>query len=186
MAHVISNAGGSIHHNTIIGGPHTGILTMGTKNQIYDNTVSIRSHYTNGFAITVWNDQGSEIYGNTIELTTEDFGGRGIMLDRKHDDVPDERSLIHDNIVSVREVARNQEYGGAVLGGAYGIQLEGAKNVEVYGNTVTAVAADAPAYAFRLNHYESGDYNVYVHDNTFRGTAADSGQEAFSIKIRRA
>lgn len=180
---VISSVGGSIHNNTIIGGPHTGILTMGTKNQIYDNTISIRSHYTNGFAITAWNDKGSEIYGNTIELTTEDFGGRGIMLDRKHDDVPDQLSLIHDNVVNVREVARNQEYRGAVLGGAYGIQLEAARNAEIYGNTVNAVGADAPAYALRLNHYDTGDYNLYIHDNTFRGIAGNSGQEAFSTKI---
>ena len=54
----------------------------------------------------------------------------------------------------------------------------------MYGNTVNAVAADAPAYALRLNHYDrSVEYNVYVHDNTFRGSAAASGQEAFSTKL---
>ena len=52
---------------------------MGTKNQIYNNTDSIRSlRYTNAFAITAWSDQGVRFHGNTNELTTEDFSGRGI------------------------------------------------------------------------------------------------------------
>ena len=89
-------------------------------------------------------------------------------------------NLIHHNTINVQGQINNQEYGGAELGGAYGIQVEGAKDAEIYENTVTAVARKAEAYAFRINN---GATNVYVHNNLFKAVRVGNNIEAASLKL---
>ncbi|MDB4534155.1 DUF4347 domain-containing protein [Vicingaceae bacterium] len=175
-------SGGQINGNTIIGGPQNGILTVGTTNSIYDNTISVRSKYTNGFGIMLWSDRGSEVYQNTIDLSQEDFGGRGIHVNRRNGHDPSSPTIVRDNVVTVREIARNQEYGGIVIGGAYGIQLEGSNDVEVYGNIVEAIADEGNASALRVNNFDS-DHNVFIHDNVFKGTRLNDSVFARSMML---
>ncbi len=183
---VIYRINGEIYNNTIVGGPHCGILSMGVQNSIHDNVISTRSRYTNGFAIMLWNDQGSEVYSNTIRSATEDFSGRGIHVNRKDlgDAVPP--TVVRDNEIYVRELSRNQEYGGAVLGGAYGIQLEKAYDVQVLNNQVFAVAEVTGGYALRLNNYaDLADVGVVITGNTFSGTRTNSSVYAGSLMLTK-
>jgi len=164
---VIHRLSGEIYDNTIIGGPHTGIYAGG-ENRIYNNQISIRSEYTNGFAIMLYNDQGSEVYSNTIDNFSGDFSGRGIHIQRANLNDPLNPTIVRDNTITVRELDNNQEYGGAVSGGAYGIQLEAAQDVEVYGNQVDAISERAGAYAFRIGIRDVAKKNIRVYDNVFR------------------
>lgn len=180
---VIHKSSGSIHDNVIIGGPHVGILNIGHDGKIFDNQISIRSKYTNGFAIMLYDDQGSEVYGNTIDTVSEDYAGRGIHVQRANSDDENNPTIIRDNTISVRESGSNQEYGGVVSGGAYGIQLEAAQVVLVHGNHVDAIADAGDAYAFRMNVRDDTKTGVEVHDNTFRAIRLNDTVHAGSVRL---
>ncbi|MEK7217908.1 MAG: fibronectin type III domain-containing protein, partial [Patescibacteria group bacterium] len=173
---VITLATGDVYGNRIIGGPHTGIFSgRGIANKIHDNSIVLHTRYTNDFAITLWDDQGSDVHHNVVDNGDADKSSRGIFVGGTSDG-----TVVHHNTVSVHELALNQEYGGAQMGGAYGIQLETSSNVEVYENTVNVNADEVQGAAFRINE---GAVGAYVHDNRFTATRIGAGVEAATLKM---
>ena len=182
---VIFRLQGEIFNNTITNGVHAGIVAAnGTSSNriasnIYGNTIQLSARYTNGFAIIAsW---GSQIHDNLIDSGSGDFGTRGILV--SSGDPNGTTTRVYDNTIHVQLHVDNQEYEGAVIGGAYGIQMENAKNVEVYGNDVYAYGNEVPAYAFRMNSDGGTSDGVHVHDNTFRAIA--NGSHASALKFTR-
>lgn len=200
-ASVVRFVQGSIHDNLVLGGCHVGIYSSAGKSQIYNNTVKTSSYYTNGNGILVNADLGSEIYNNLIDLTEGNASGRGMMIDRVNPDPLDGPTLVHDNTIIARELPRNQEYGGAVIGGCYGMQLEQTWYTHVYNNNITVYADEVEAHAFRMNNYARREadnsetllaFHSKVYNNTFRAirtstapypVGGETPQEAFSCKI---
>jgi hypothetical protein len=168
---------GDIYDNTIVNGVHAGIIARGAAaSNIYSNTIQLKSRYTNGFAIIA--GSGSQIHNNTINCGTGEYACRGIGAGGAMDK-PTTR--VYENTIYVQGKINNQEYEGAILGGAYGIQLENAKNVEVYSNDVTAYGNEVDAYAFRMNSDGGTSGSVYVHGNIFR--AVSNGARAAATKF---
>ena len=168
--------GNSIYNNTIHEGVQTGIKlsqTAGqTQNEVFGNSITLQTRYTNDFAIVAG---GSKIYNNTINCGSGSNSCRGLGIGGTG-------TVIFNNVVTVQELERNQEYNGCSLGGAYGMQMEAdSHDLDVYGNTVTANAGECEAYAFRANpKAENGTYssNNAIHDNTFIAVASGTARAA--------
>lgn len=181
---VIYGLQGEIGNNTITNGVHTGIYVPGgtaqnrVSSNVYGNAIQLSSRYTNGFGIIA--GYGSQIHHNTINSGSGTFGARGILASGE---LGLSLTKVFSNVIHVQERGSNQEYEGATLGGAYGIQLENAKNVEVYGNDVYAYGRTVPAYAFRMNSDGGTTSDVYVHDNNFNAIA--SGAHAATLKFSK-
>ncbi|QDU55686.1 hypothetical protein Pan181_18790 [Aeoliella mucimassa] len=174
---VVAWVQGEIYGNTIKNGPHAGIVTASKiPSDIYSNVISLRARYTNGFAIRANN--GSQIHSNVINCGAGDYAARGILVS---DGLADVETSVYENVVHVQLLANSQEYQGAPLGGAYGIQIENGTNVNVYGNVVTAYGNEAEAYAFRMNSDGGTSESVRVHDNVFRAITSES--RAASVKL---
>ena len=168
--------GSTIHHNTFNTGPQTAISIVQSagypKQQIYNNTITLQTRYTNDFAISA---AGAIVHDNTVNCGSGNNSCRGLVT-------AGEGSLVYNNSVSVQQLPRNQEYNGCEMAGAYGMQMEyDANNIEVYGNTVTANAGECEAYAFRANPNIASVSNNLIHDNTFTAIASGTGRAA-SIK----
>jgi hypothetical protein len=178
---VIHRLQGDIYNNTITNGIHAGIVTAnGTPQQrvvsnVHGNTIQLSSRYTNGFAIT--GSWGSHIHDNVINAGTGEFAARGIGIGGG--DVKGATTRVYNNTIHAQQLINNQEYEGQQLGGGYGIQLEDARNVEVYGNNVFVYGNKVSAYAFRMNGEASAA--IHVHDNTFR--AISNGARAATTKF---
>ncbi len=165
---------GHVFNNTIEGGPQIGIISGNGPSNIHDNTIRLKSRYSNDFAIMMYGDQGGSVHNNTILNGSGDYSSRGIFVGGNSTN-----TRVYNNNINVQALPRNQEYGGAPLGGAYGIQLEDSVGVEIYGNTVNANAVEVEAYAFRVN----GSDNAYVHDNVFNAFRLGAGVEAATLKF---
>lgn len=164
----VLEGGREITGNQVTGGMQTGIKA-GKGAVVANNRISIRSWYTNGFAI----NGGHRIVGNTIDNVSGDFGGRGIAPSAG---TPDDPALVTGNTIRVCERMRNQEYGGAVMGGAYGIQIEKTGNIRVTNNTVEARAVDGvEAHAVRIGGSGGGSTGIEVSSNTI--VANSDGQQ---------
>ena len=143
---VVKGVQGNIYDNTITNGVHAGIvLAGGTASNVYGNTIQLKGKYTNGFAIVDYNGNGSQIYNNTINCGAGEYSSRGIFVGGA---VGTGLTKVYNNVINVHGKIDNQEYEGVVLGGSYGLQLENAKGVEVYGNTITAYGDETEAVAF--------------------------------------
>lgn len=171
---VIKGIQGVIANNIIANGVHSGIAWT-HNSEIYGNTIQLKSKYTNGFAIV--SGPGCTIRDNVINCGTGDYAARGILATGSLS-AP---TKVFRNTVHVQILANNQEYEGEPLGGAYGIQLENALNIEVYENNVYAYGVATTAYAFRMNSDEGITAGVYVHDNQFK--AISNGRSAGSTKF---
>lgn len=164
-------------NNIITNSPQNGVMFMGNSsglpNTIRNNSITIRSYYTNDFAIQFWNDRNTQVYGNTINCAGGDLSCRGIFAGGNS-----QGTTIYNNTINNQERARNQEYNGCAAGGAYGLQIEYAHNITAYGNTITSTAEECESAAFRANPIsDAGLYgqNIYVHDNTFTANKIGSG-----------
>lgn len=173
----IDPGGSTFANNTITNSPQNGVMFMGNSsgipNTIRNNSITIRSYYTNDFAIQFWNDRSTQVYGNTINCTGGDLSCRGIFAGGNS-----QGTTIYNNTINNQERARNQEYNGCAAGGAYGLQIEYASNIVAYGNTITSTAEECESAAFRANPVsDAGLYgqNNYVHDNTFTANKIGSG-----------
>ena len=182
---VVRGLQGQIFNNTITNGVHAGIVAANgtTQNRvasnIYSNTIQLSARYTNGFAIIAsW---GSQIHDNTINCGTNQLSARGILV--SYGDINGNTTGVYNNTIHVQQLANNQEYEGEQLGGAYGIQIENAQNVEVYNNNVFAYGNEVPASAFRMNSDGGTSAAVYVHNNKFQAIA--SGSHAAVLKFTR-
>lgn len=168
---------GEIHNNTILNGPHAGIVGGGSMpSNIYLNTIQLKTRYTNAFAILGGN--GSLIHDNIINCAAGPYASRGIMASGTSSKPT---TLVYNNNVNVQDLSNNQEYEGQAIGGTYGIQLENGDNIEVYANSVTAYGNVGVAYAFRQNTDEGLTGQVYVHDNLFQ--AISQGAHAGTVRL---
>ncbi|NLF26213.1 MAG: hypothetical protein GX589_11235 [Deltaproteobacteria bacterium] len=162
---------GEVYNNTIVGGCQNGIVAS-RNSKIHHNTIRLRSRYTNGFAIQLYGDQGSEVHDNTILCGADEWSCRGIFVGGGA-----RGTRILNNQIEVQELPLNQEYNGGqggALSGAYGIQVENANDIQISGNFVSAYAREWTASAFRMNA-ELDNRNIHVHDNTFRGIKMGRG-----------
>lgn len=181
--------GTEIYNNTIEGGCQNGIVFSGGNAanpvKVHDNTIALKSKYTNGFAINSYALKYAEIYSNTINCGEGDYAARGIASVGNSENVK-----IYNNTIKVQELPRNQEYNGGqggTLSGGYGIQVEESNNIEIYGNDVTAYATLWSAQAMRTN-FALTNRNINVHDNIFRAVRNSSSTDepnlhAASLKI---
>lgn len=168
---ITAGSNGEVYNNTIIGGCQNGIV-VSEGMRIHHNTISLRSRYTNGFAIQLYGDEGSEVYENTIRCGQGEFASRGIFVGGNA-----QGTKVWNNVVEVQELPINQEYGGGqggYLSGAYGIQVESSDNIEIWGNVVTGYAREWTASAFRMNA-ALADRNIYVHHNVFNALKMGRG-----------
>ena len=147
---------------SILGGCQNGIKA-GLTGRIEGNTIRTRSRYTNGYAVWCVGAKDLTIRGNKIESNIGDYGSRGIFVAAGDGPV-----LIDGNDIGVREMPRNQEYGGCVAGGAYGIQIEDHKGkVTVSKNNVsTDDTGGCDSAAFRVNVLNPVD--IVATDNVFK------------------
>lgn len=155
-----------LYGNEITGSPQGGIVQWAPKSKIYDNRISLQGRASNDFCIYVYG-KGMEVYGNHCDNAAgADDGGRGLHIVSTD-------SKIRDNVIRVRELGRNKEYGGCESGGAYGIQIEGDKtaNNEIFGNEITVIAGECDAAALRATDLKPGANNI-VHDNRFQSLRA--------------
>lgn len=174
----VIDSAGIIRNCEVIGGPQVGIKNE--KGTVENCVVRIKSRYTNGFGIL-----GSRFIRNNLVDTTGtdtdgiEFGGRGIA--------PGSWAIVEGNTVRVREVARNAEYGGAVIGGAYGIQIEGAIGAKIRNNVVEAHAVDGvEAHALRLGGSGTLAEQVEITGNVFRAISdGKAGSFARCIRANR-
>lgn len=165
-----------IHHNTIIGGSQGGIgitAKSGFPADIHENTISLRTRFTNGFAIF---GAYNLIHNNIIRCDYGEFSCRGIYGDTG--------TKIYGNLVYVRDLPRIQEYNGCEIGGSYGLQIEPAVGAEVYGNEITAYADSCDSAAFRANPQSEGGggTNLQVYDNVFSAVKRGSAS-AYTVKL---
>ena len=168
---VIMGFQGVFANNQIHGGPHSGLMASGTAaSEIYGNTFQLKSAYTNGFAIYAA-AEGTTVYENLVDSSHGDYSCRGVFI-------RDDGIRVFDNVIRVQNLANNQEYQGQQLGGAYGIQIEGNRNIEVDGNHVLVRAEFATGYAFRANGVNG---NVRVHNNTFEVRSLGHRAAAFKL-----
>ncbi len=153
----------TINDNQILGSPQIGILfdraynDSSTPINIYNNTIKHNSKYTQAFAMQFYDVKYTDIYNNTIDLTS----GRGIHIE--HDNSTN--ITIRDNTVKVKE-QRNQEQGFNKT--AYGIQAEGGNNYYIYNNYVEARTHSNHGNGIGLRISNPVGYTE-VHDNVFVG-----------------
>ena len=163
---------GTVYNNTFNTGIQTAIYAKTAdsgQHQIYGNNISLQTKYTNDFAIYA---AGSEVYSNIVNCGSGSNSCRGIWIAGTN-------TKVYNNTVSVQQLVRNQEYNGCEMGGAYGMQADSfnaSSNVEVYGNTVTAVTGSGvcDGSALRLNPDASASMNI--HDNTFAASSTGAGR----------
>ncbi|KKP67573.1 MAG: periplasmic copper-binding protein [Candidatus Moranbacteria bacterium GW2011_GWE1_35_17] len=171
---------GAIYNNVIDSGIQTGIfvnrpLSAATRPNIYNNNITLQSKYTNDFAIAVYGGYGANVYGNTINCGNGFNSCRGVHLEGS------DGGTVNNNIIGVHYLPNNQEYSGCG-GWAYGIQIEGSINTEVYSNTVTANADQCGAIAFRYYGPDStAPQNNSVHDNIFNALAVSGSSSIASV-----
>ena len=153
-----------VHDNIITSSPQGGILTQAPYSEVYNNQVTLTSWYTNDFCFYAWGPN-MEISGNTCDNSAG--SGRGI-------DVSNATTVVHDNQIKVRELARNAEYNGCQGGGAFGIRIAADKlpnsvtdGNEIWNNDVTAIADQCEASGLRMTSLQRTTSNL-IHDNTFR------------------
>ncbi|MCH2181126.1 MAG: DUF4347 domain-containing protein [Mariniblastus sp.] len=173
---VIMNFEGTFANNQIHNGPHVGLYLSGdASSQVYGNTIRLKSKYTNAFAIFA-RGVGTDVYDNVIDCGHADYSARGIFIRGSEG-----ARRVYDNTIRVQGMANNQEYsgnGGVQLGGAYGIQIEGDKNAEIFRNHVYVNAEFTMGYAFRANGVVD---NVNVYENTF--TVDNRGSRTAVFKL---
>jgi hypothetical protein len=167
-----------VEDNVLINSPQGGIIFTNSPNTIIRrNAIKLSATATNAFAVYAWN-QGVQIYDNTIDNYADDLldgvrtaGGRGIQI--SGGSLTGLPILIYNNMIRVREVNRNAEYGGCVIGGAYGIQFEkAARNSRVYDNTIIGVAKECDATALRVTSetiLSATNYENTVYNNVLVG-----------------
>jgi len=173
--------GQMVYENKIVGGPQGGILLLTQGASAYRNEIRQDAHYSNDFAIYMWgNDQ--EVYENLIEATSGrgiQVGGGAVGTNGEH--MGGRNSRAHDNVIRVRELKQNCEYGegaasclGCELGGAYGIQFDdNPQGDTTYNNKVMAFADDCDGAALRVTDSETPQNES--HDETFSAVRVHAG-----------
>lgn len=194
---------GSIYNNTIYSGIQTGVYVDGARSDgmqvnVYNNSATLQSRYTDDFAFMSYGMYGANFYGNTVNCGSGNNTCRGIQL------AYSQGGSIHDNTISVHYIPNNQEYAlsntpNGCGGAAYGIEYRllaapaSAANISIYNNTVTANADQCQAAALRF--YGPGGtvgppaaiapaQNISIYNNTLTALAINSSTNlATSLQI---
>ncbi len=160
-----------IYNNFIYAAPQGGIRDTHQNAKIYSNDISFNSLYTNDFCIDSPAD-GQQIYSNVCHPTS----GRGIHTNANN-------VWVHDNVITVKELKQNAEYGGCELGGAYGVQVEfdnsftaaSPTGVQVANNQIQAIAGDCNAVGLRLTSMTTTGSVTYTSNSITTSNAGGSG-----------
>ncbi len=164
----------TISGNTFNGSPQGGIADGVAGSQIYSNTIKLTSTYSNDYGvIATMNNQN--VHGNTIT-------GQGRGLDGESSGF-----IFSGNTVNVAEGTGNTEYGGCELGGTYGIRVKNydwpnstesgtapSTNFKIANNTVTVPATHCPSSALDLTDMNSLVSGT-VSGNSFSAPAGAGG-----------
>lgn len=172
-----SSTPGKIYNNIITHSPQTAIATGSVttgRNEIYNNTIAVQSLYTNDFAIGA----SGWIHHNTIDCLTGSNACRGITIGGTNE--------VNDNVVSVRNLPRNQEYNGCQAAGAYATQAEyGTVGAKTYNNIIYAETGGGvcEAAGIRLNDgVYDGSTNIEIYNNSV--TVKNTGTaNAYILKL---
>jgi hypothetical protein len=169
-----SPAPDTISGNTINGSPQGGIADGVAGSQIYNNTIKLTSTYSNDYGVLV--DMNSQnVHGNTIT-------GQGRGLDGESSGF-----IFSGNTVNVAEGTGNTEYGGCELDGTYGIRVKNydwpnstesgtapSTNFQITNNTVTVPATHCPSTALDLTDMNSLVSGT-ISGNSFSAPAGSGG-----------
>ena len=164
----------TISGNTINGSPQGGIADGVAGSQIYSNTIKLTSTYSNDYGvIATMNNQN--VHGNTIT-------GQGRGLDGESSGF-----IFNGNTVNVAEGTGNTEYGGCELDGTYGIRVKNydwpnstesgtsaSTNFQITNNTITVPATHCPSTALDLTDMNSLVSGT-ISGNTFSAPAGSGG-----------
>lgn len=154
------------------------------------NTHGFTCRYTNGYPVHGFASSGQvfHISHNNIDFTTGTRLGRGIRADSN--------TNIHHNTVKVRMLQGyiQEYYGGWILGGAYGIQIEDSDTTNVYQHddviTLTGMGGGG-AWRFNGTLLEDTGIDVLVENCTFitdvtgDSIVDGSGEDSICVKIGR-
>ena len=164
----------TISGNTFNGSPQGGIADGVAGSQIYNNTIKLTSTYSNDYGvIATMNNQN--VHGNTIT-------GQGRGLDGESSGF-----IFDGNTVNVAEGTGNTEYGGCELDGTYGIRVKNydwpnstesgtsaSTNFQITNNKVTVPATHCPSTALDLTDMNSLVSGT-ISGNSFSAPAGAGG-----------
>ncbi|MFA5855825.1 MAG: hypothetical protein WC867_00570 [Candidatus Pacearchaeota archaeon] len=170
----VINGGVNITNNIIYSGCQNGIIPS-HNSFVFNNSITLQSRYTNGYAIQGYGNFNSTFIGNIINCGSGNNSCRGIYAGSEFT-VNKRNVKILNNIVEIQELPRVQEYSGCQggsLSGAYGIQLEAATDVIIRWNNISAIARECPSAAFRRNG-NNLDKDIIVENNIFNATRYSS------------
>ena len=164
----------TISGNTFNGSPQGGIADGVAGSQIYNNTIKLTSTYSNDYGVLVaMNSQN--VHGNTIT-------GQGRGLDGESSGF-----IFSGNTVNVAEGTGNTEYGGCELDGTYGIRVKNydwpnstesgtapSTNFQITNNSITVPATHCPSTALDLTDMNSLVSGT-ISGNSFSAPAGAGG-----------
>lgn len=142
-----------ISGNTIKGTPQGGIYDTSQNTQIYSNNITLSTHYSNDYGVTVIAD-GQLVHDNVIS-------GRGRGLDAESSNFQ-----LYNNTINVHEEANNSEYNGCELAGSDGIRVKNyagntsTTNGVVKNNTITVNGQYCEANGIALTQLTGGSLSI--------------------------
>ncbi|MGC1781680.1 MAG: Ig domain-containing protein [Acidobacteriaceae bacterium] len=169
-------AGDTISGNKIVGSPQGGVRTVNQHSTISGNDVSMNATYSNDFCADVPADYTTVSGNNCHPKSGRGFHVGGLNI------------TLSGNTIAVIELKQNAEYDGCEEGGSYGVQIEDdgtlglGTNVQVTGNTVTAVAGDCQANGLRLSGLPPTE-TATLSGNTFTTTNTGGAGQDFAISV---
>jgi hypothetical protein len=168
--------GDTISGNKIVGSPQGGIRTVDQHSTITGNDISMNATYSNDFCADVPADYTVVSNNNCHPISGRGFHVGGLDI------------TVSGNTITVTELKQNAEYGGCEIDGTYGVQIEDdgtlglGTNVQVTGNTVTAIAGDCQANGLRLSGLPSTE-TATVSGNTFTSTNTGGAGQDFAVSV---
>jgi hypothetical protein len=159
--------------NTVLDSVQGGITQDQDNSEIYGNTITTRSRYTNDFAINAQRT-GTKVYNNTINnysATDDEVSGRGVRAATNGE--------IYSNVIKVHGAPNNYEYGGCQAGDVYGIQAENVTNASIHDNQIFAYARTCDARGLRI----TSTGGITVTNNTIKALRHDASASGVAIGI---
>jgi hypothetical protein len=159
--------------NTVLDSVQGGITQDQDNSEIYGNTITTRSRYTNDFAINAQRT-GTKVYNNTIlnySATDAEVSGRGVRAATNGE--------IYSNVIKVHGAPNNYEYGGCQAGDVYGIQAEGVTGTSIHDNVIESYARTCDARGLRI----TSTGGITVTNNTIKALRHDSSATGVAIGI---
>jgi hypothetical protein len=160
-------------NNTVLDSVQGGITQDQDNSEIYGNTITTRSRYTNDFAINAQRT-GTKVYNNTINnysVTDDEVSGRGVRAATNGE--------IYNNVIKVHGAPNNYEYGGCQAGDVYGIQAEGVTGTSIHDNQIFAYARTCDARGLRI----TSTGGITVTNNTIKALRHDASASGVAIGI---